>query len=209
MGGVLPVRQGLAIKVLNVDPVQFHSTKKMRSSKKSKKKTKTPQAYGLVRTTETKVVGDVPPDQIAQIIREKGLKIGMRFRKHHQIVSVKYAFGNALPAPAQFKEVSDDISVTNACHAVFSTREQWFGFRILKADIPPLSYPPEEDRVYFIVTVDNFIPNHKLDFDEVPVVAVLNTTAGFKGHYALGMGIFALGKKRQSIEFDTCVIGSM
>lgn len=208
MGGALQVRQGLAINVLDVESARFHSTKKTRGSKKSKKKTSA--AYSLVRTTEIAIVGDPGvPEQGAQAIRQSGLKIGIRFRAHHQIVSVQYAFGNALPAPAQFKEVNEDILVTNACQAVFGKREQWFGFKILAADIPPLPYPPQDDRVYFIVTVDNFIPNHKLDFDEVPVVAVLASFPGFKQHYALGMGIFALGKKKQSIQFDTSVIGLM
>jgi len=212
MGGAFEVRQGLAINVLNVDPSAFHMTKKMRSSKKKKKtKAKAQQAYTLIRTTEVKVVGDVPPDQTAQIIREKGLKIGMRFRAHHRRVSVQYAFGSALPPLGDFKEVDENASVKTACEAVFGAREQWFGFKIAKEDIPPLPDPtkPEDDRVYFIVTVENFKPHHKLDFDEVPVVAILASLAGFRQHYALGVGIFTLGKKMQSIQFDTSVIGSM
>lgn len=211
MGGAIEVRQGLAITVVDVESARFHSTKKIGSSKKSKKKVKAPPSFTLIRTTEVKVVGDVPPDQTAQIIRTKGLKVGMRFRAHHRRVSVQYAFGNALPAPAAFTEVDEDVSVTNACRAVFGRREQWFGFKIPAGDIPPLPDPskPEDDRVYFIVTVENFTPNHKLDFDEVPVVAILASLSGFRQHYALGMGIFTLGKKKQSIQFDTSVIGKM
>ena len=210
MGGALQVRQGLAINVLKIDSRRFHSTKKMRGSKKSKKKAKTQAAYSLVRTTEIAVVGDPGvPAQAAQMIRQFGLKIGIRFRTHHQPVSIQYAFGNTLPDPADFKKANEDQAVTNACKAVFGNREQWFGFRILAADVPPLPYPPEDDRMYFIVTVDNFMPHHKLDFDEVPVVAVLANFPGFKQHYALGMGVFTLGKPKQSVEFDTSVIASM
>lgn len=210
MGGAFEVRQGLAISVLNVDPAAFHMTKKKGSSKK-KKKGKAQAAYTLIRTTEVRVVGDVPPDQTAQIIREKGLKIGMRFRAHHTVVSVQFAFGSTLPPLGDFKEVDENASVTAACHAVFGKREQWFGFKIAKEDIPPLPEggDPADDRAYFIVTVENFTPNHKLDFDEVPVVAILASLAGFKQHYALGMGIFTLGKKKQSVQFDTSVIGKM
>jgi hypothetical protein len=205
MGGALQVRQGLEIKVLNIDSARFQKTKKMSSAKKPKKKTKTPTAYSLIRTTQVDVVGDAPPDQVAQMIMDNGLKIGIRFRKHHQVVSVKYAFGDTLPLDGDFKEVAEDKSVRNACNAVFGDREQWYGFKIPKADIPPITQP----RVYFIVTVDNFIPNHKIDFDEVPVVAVLATFPGFKEHYALGVGFFTLGKKMSSIEFDTRAIGPM
>ena len=209
MGGALRVRQGLAINVLTIESARFHSTKKMRRAKKSKRKQKADPAYSLIRTTEVQVIGAVPPDQVAEMIRDKGLKIGIRLRAHHQRVSVQYAFGAALPAPADFREVDEAPTVTSACEAVFGNREQWFGFKIPKEDIPPLSYPADAERLYVILAIDNFQPHHRMAFDEVPVVAVLASFPGFREHYALGMGIFTLGKLKQSIQFDTTVLGSM
>lgn len=203
MGGAVLGRQGLAIKTLDV---QFTAAKHKTTGK--------PLASGrLVRTTEVAVVGD-PGVQAAgaEAIRTfgLGLKIGMRFRNAHKIVSIRWASGNALPAPAAFKQVTKNQTIINACEAVFGTAGQWYGFRINAADITPpwpLPYPVDQDRLYFRVTVDNFHPHHPMDFHEVPVVAVLGSFADFTQHYALGMGLFTLGTGNNTIQFDSEVIG--
>jgi len=203
MGGAVLGNQGLAIKTLDVQFIPAIS-----------KATGKPRASGrLVRTTEVKVVGD-PGVQAAgaEAIRTfgLGLKIGMRFRNAHTIVSVKWASGNALPAPAAFKKVTKNQAITTACDTVFGPAGQWYGFRINAVDITPpwpLPYPVDQDRLYFIVTIDNFHPHHPMDFHEVPVVAVLASLADFTQHYALGMGLFTLGTNSNSIRFDSEVVG--
>jgi hypothetical protein len=203
MGGAAGVRQGLAIKTIEV---QFTPAKHKTTGK--------PLASGrLVRTTEVAVVGD-PGVQAAgaEAIRTfgLGLKIGMRFRNAHKIVSVRWASGNALPAPTAFKSANKNQAIINACEDVFGAAGQWYAFRINAADITPpwpLTYPVDQDRLYFRVTVDKFLPHLPMDFHEVPVVAVLGSFADFTQHYALGMGLFTLGTGNNAIQFDSEVVG--
>jgi hypothetical protein len=202
MGGGLPGRQGLAIKTLAIQftPAKTKSGKALPKGR-------------LVRTSESAVVGDPGiPAAGAQAIRMFGLKVGMRFRNAHKVVSIKWASGNALPGTAAFKNVNKSQPVTKACEDVFGKAGQWYGFTIPgNAIVPPmpLPYPADQDRLYFIVTVDNFRYRHPMDFHEVPVAVILGNFPDFKQHYALGVGLFTIGKGNQSIQFDTQVIGEM
>lgn len=199
MGAGGSVRQGLRITTLNVV-----FTPDTANGKKGT----------LVRTSEVAVVGDAGvPEAGAEAIRRSGLKIGMRFRNNHQVISVKWASGNVLPAPGAFKSAPKNAAITTLCEDVFGPSGQWYGFKIKGADIKPplpspLPYPAADDRLYFIVKVKNFRPHHPMDFHEVPAVAVLGNLPDFTQHYALGMAIFTVGTGSGSIQFDSEVIGS-
>jgi len=203
MGAGGGVRQGLKIKTLEV----------VFTRHKAKGKSKKPRATGiLVRTSEVAVVGDPGvPEAGAQAIRNFGLKIGMRFRNAHTIKSIKWASGNVRPDPGAFTKVAKNVGVTTQCENVFGTAGQWYGFKIKGTDITPplpLPYPAADDRLYFIVTIDNFHPRHEMDFHEVPAVAVLDKPSeDFTQHYALGMALFTIGTGPSSTQFDTEVIG--
>jgi hypothetical protein len=197
MGSGGGVRQGLRIKTLNV----------VFTPDKAKGKKKAPGTGSLVRTSEVAVVGDTGvPEAAAQAIRQFGLKIGMRFRNSHKIISVKWASSNALPAPGAFTKAVKNAVVITLCEDVFGPAGQWFGFKIKAADIPPLSYPPIDDRLFFIVTIENFHPHNPMDFHEVPAVAVLDSFPDFTQHYVLGMAVFTIGTGPNSMQFDTEVV---
>jgi hypothetical protein len=200
MGSGGGVRQGLRIKTLTV----------VFTPDKAKGKKKASGAGSLVRTSEVAVVGDTGvPEAAAQAMRQFGLKIGMRFRNNHKIISVKWASGNALPAPGAFTKAIKNNVVITLCEDVFGPAGQWFGFKIQGADITPpfpLPYPGIDDRLFFIVTIENFHPHDPMDFHEVPAVAVLDSFPDFTQHYVLGMALFTIGTGPNSMQFDTEVV---
>jgi hypothetical protein len=203
MGAGGGVRQGLKIKTLNV--VFTPAPAKGKSKKSLGNGT-------LVRTSEVALVGDPGvPEAGADAIRRFGLKIGLRFRNNHTIKSVKWASGNALPAPGAFTKATKSAAITTLCEDVFGAAGQWFGFKIKAADITPplpLPYPGAQDRLYFLITIDNFHPHHTMDFHEVPAVAVLDRFPDFTQHYVMGMALFTVGAGSNSVQFDTEVIAS-
>jgi hypothetical protein len=202
MGSGTGTRQGLLITTDDVDYTPAMS--------KNKKHPKALDHGRLVRKTDTAIVGDPGvPAAASQAMRLHGLKIGMRFRNAHTVVSVEWTSGDQQVGPGAYTRATRSQAIVDLCEDVFGTAGQWWGFKINGAAITPpwpITYPVDRDRLFFRVTVDNFAPHHEKDFHEVPIVVVLGHLPDFKAHYALGMGLFTIGKKNNSLQFDSQVI---
>jgi hypothetical protein len=202
MGSAAGIRQGLLITTDNVVYTPAMSTSATHPKALNHGK--------LVRESDAAIVGDPGvPAAGSQAMRQFGLKIGMRFRNTHHGLTVEWASGDKLVGPGAYTTAIEDASITTKCDAAFGTAGQWWGFKINGAAITPawpLTYPVAQDRLFFRVTIDTFTPHHPNDFHEVPVVVVLDSFPDFTGHYALGMGLFTIGKNNASLQFDTQVI---
>lgn len=202
MGSGAGTRQGLLITTDNV--VYTPAMSKSVTNPK-------PLAHGkLVRQSDVAIVGSAGvPAAGSQMMRTFGLKIGMRFRNAHHGITVEWSSGDQQVGPGAYIKATKNASITTKCEDVFGTAGQWWGFKIKGSDITPafpLPYPVDRDRLFFRVTIDEFHPHRPNDFHEVPVVVVLDNLPDFKGHYALGMGLFTVGKNNSSLQFDTQVI---
>ena len=202
MGSGAGTRQGLLI---TTDDVVYTP-----AMSKNKKHPKALHHGRLVRKTDVAIVGSAGvPAAASEMMRRDGLKIGMRFRNAHTVVSVEWTSGDIQAGPGAYTRATKNAAITTKCEDVFGTAGQWWGFKINGADITPpfpLPYPVDRDRLFFRVTIDDFAPHHPKDFHEVPVAVVLDSLPDFKGHYALGMGLFTIGKNNASLQLDTQVI---
>lgn len=190
MGG-LPAAHGLSIKMISI----------------------TYDKSGLTRVSETGVISAFGTlVDVAQLIRQIGLKIGMRFRPADAAqATIAFTAGQVGTTPTSFTPVSEDPGITTKLQAVFGTADgKWIGFKIPPAQIPDVvGYPTIEDRLFVRVTLPNFNLPHKRALTVQPVVAVTDNFSDFTGHYALGLSVFTLGTAENAIEFDTQVLGSV
>jgi hypothetical protein len=189
MGG-LPEAHGLSIKMVSVSYGK----------------------NGLTRVSEAGVITAFGSFfDVALLIRQIGLKVGMRFRPADAAqAAIAFTAGQAGTTPTSFTPVSADAGITTKLQDVFGTADgKWIGFKVPANQIPDVvGYPTSEDRLFFRVTLPNFNLSHKRGLTVQPVVAVTDNFSDFTGHYALGLSVFTLGTAEDAIEFDTQVLGS-
>jgi len=167
----------------------------------------------LTRISETSVISAFGTlVDVATLIRQIGLKIGMRFRPADAAqASIAFTAGQVGTVPPSFTPVTEDGSITTKLQNVFGTADgKWIGFKIPAAQIPNVvGYPTADDRLFFRVTLPKFQLAHARGLTVQPVVAVTDNFSDFTGHYALGLSVFTLGTANGALEFDTQVLGGV
>lgn len=180
-------------------------------------------ARRLVRVSEVAVIADFgrTPFPVAVVIRQYGLKIGMQYRRSHDVgvttsdgsIEFTAAPAGADPALLTWYRLNQDTgtnSVTTLVKNVFGSTGNWKGYRIVGNQIPrhdgPNGWAPEEDRLFFRITVRNFTPAHAKDVHVVPMVCVLDSVPDFVQHYVLGVGAFTVGHAANGLQFDSEVM---
>lgn len=194
MGGGVPGPQGLYIKTRFVD---------FKSSSPNK----------VIKYSEVGVVSafGAATDDVSVVINQNGLKIGMNFRAAHR-PTVAWAAdvpNVANPDALNYTTLNENTAITDLVQDVFGTEGRWIGYRIAPNAIP---LPPvgNKTHLYFKTTIKNFRRPHDFDCHIVPIVCVLGNFNDFKTHYALGFGIFTMGKgagvNPVSLEFESQTI---